>query len=643
MSWNTNELSSIIASGKVRAGNDAFQALRKNLLKAEGTEVDDHVGDAPVVWEFLFAFCKAKGMYRRQVLECVHVLLNSQKWSDAYVNSPKLVGMVKELPADLQAAFAEQSSGTDGQELIMKSISPDAMKKLQEAKEAEGESKDAVKEGIQEFIEADKVREKMLEETEAEAEAAPRFDMASTNSAVVESPVAMPTSGMSGGYNAAASDAQSAAANVPRAAAAPARAPPAQSVHPGPRAPVRRSTEEEMSDAVDAISAITGPRQLENGGIPAFALLRQATLHCVSNSEPLENHAESAGPVLNFLIDFTKKNRLRLRQVLEVLNLLMSCPPWAGAYRDSQMLQERVRTELSEEVQAAFGLAHEKIMMSIAPGAQKLAKEKKVDPILMSVKVDMDRLRKGLGGNDDAAADSKRAEPPPPAPAKDDPSEWREAKTADGMKYYYNKRTRESTWQRPACLPAEEVRYKIGDEVEVYSNSNKAWCPGKIKEVKGANVVAEFSLPGSTQVATKELLAGHQQIRHREGHASQKPSADLQLTKDEHKCYLHYYDHVRHGKESADGSFVARFLAHSGLPKRALKEVWSLSNPELHKNLDFQALARICRLVGHCQAIEKDDARLVAEGGQPLRKLLEKALDRPPPNLPDFRRSSSSK
>jgi len=48
------------------------------------------------------------------------------------------------------------------------------------------------------------------------------------------------------------------------------------------------------------------------------------------------------------------------------------------------------------------------------------------------------------------------------------------------------------------------------------------------------------------------------------------------------------------------------FIAQSGLPRRALREIWQVANPHLGANLGLEEFRACCRLVGHCQAITAD-------------------------------------
>jgi len=56
-----------------------------------------------------------------------------------------------------------------------------------------------------------------------------------------------------------------------------------------------------------------------------------------------------------------------------------------------------------------------------------------------------------------------------------------------------------------------------GDKVEVFSNSNQAWCPGHIESIDGQHVVVAFQLPGAKpgELSMKVLDIKHPNIRKR--------------------------------------------------------------------------------------------------------------------------------
>eukprot|EP00435_Cladocopium_sp_Y103_P072732 s127_g41.t1 len=177
---------------------------------------------------------------------------------------------------------------------------------------------------------------------------------------------------------------------------------------------------------------------------------------------------------------------------------------------------------------------------------------------------------------------------PAPKAAAEPEVKWKAIKTPEGHTYYYNSRTRESTWERPQALGGPMV-YRVGDEVEVWSNGQRSWCRGKVLQV------AE-----DKEAYTKwfNLIDG--------GSASEKAAKPISL-----------------------------FLWKSELPREALKQVWAVANSGAKAMLKFEDFARCCRLIGHCQGM---DATFVKQGERPLRvKLRSECLTTPPPALPKFK------
>jgi hypothetical protein len=81
-------------------------------------------------------------------------------------------------------------------------------------------------------------------------------------------------------------------------------------------------------------------------------------------------------------------------------------------------------------------------------------------------------------------------------------------------------------------------------------------------------------------------------------------------------------------------------LECSGLPHRTLKEIWHVANTDKKVDLGGRHRWTCYRLVGHCQALQKDPAtrKLLKVGGVELQILLRRFATRPPPRLPDFQR-----
>lgn len=210
-------------------------------------------------------------------------------------------------------------------------------------------------------------------------------------------------------------------------------------------------------------------------------------------------------------------------------------------------------------------------------------------------------------------------------------AEWKTTRTVEGHAYYYNTRTRESTWERPKALGGPYV-YKVGDEVEVWSNSQRVWGKGKVKQVDSGKVITEFTLP-TGGMARKEMLAAHKDLRLAEARVETESWSD-----DELAMYRQCFEKVSGASDTKTLAPIVLFLSSSGLPQSALKQVWAVANPGDKQKLGFEEFARCCRLVAHCQALAAGPGvRLVKEGGRPLRvKLRVECIFRRPSRLPTF-------
>ena len=66
---------------------------------------------------------------------------------------------------------------------------------------------------------------------------------------------------------------------------------------------------------------------------------------CVT--EAIDSESVSMPEVFHFVIDFAKKIRMRLMEILDVLNILMASPAWAESFMASLVPKQRVQSELS--------------------------------------------------------------------------------------------------------------------------------------------------------------------------------------------------------------------------------------------------------------------------------------------------------
>lgn len=89
----------------------------------------------------------------------------------------------------------------------------------------------------------------------------------------------------------------------------------------------------------------------------------------------------------------------------------------------------------------------------------------------------------------------------------------------------------------------------------------------------------------------------------------------------------------------------AVFLERSGLPRRALKQIWSIANPEGRPWLGIQEFSLCCRLVGHCQGLRgvPGMADVLESGGQDLHAVLQEGdcICWPPKQMPHFQATTN--
>uniref|UniRef100_A0A7S1W1G7 WW domain-containing protein n=1 Tax=Alexandrium catenella TaxID=2925 RepID=A0A7S1W1G7_ALECA len=379
-----------------------------------------------------------------------------------------------------------------------------------------------------------------------------------------------------------------------------------------------------FQEGIDAVLSIDDDAKMENGGLEALNTLRIGCVMCAGQEEFFQHEIRHVHDVYGFVLGYARRKPGEVSRVAEVINILMTSPSWSAVFEASPPLHDGLRS-LPIEAQAALGLQHEKLMQFVAPEAKAKATGGDLPEEVKGVAAKMKTINffpgPPQGGDEVQAAILAAAEPVP----KD---EWREAKTPEGHSYYYNLRTRESTWERPAALGGPRV-YAPGDEVEVWSNGMKVWGRGRVEKVEGDKVTAEFSLPNGTQ-AKKELPASHKDLRP----ARAAPSGKA-WTAEEKKAYQGWFSSLSGGADAKPSAPVAQFLATSGLGRAVLKQVWAVANPGSKADLGFEEFAGCCRLVAHCQAMK--DSPTLKEADRPLRvKLREECFAAKPPQLPKF-------
>eukprot|EP00933_Yihiella_yeosuensis_P028736 TRINITY_DN22569_c0_g1_i1.p1 TRINITY_DN22569_c0_g1~~TRINITY_DN22569_c0_g1_i1.p1 ORF type:complete len:617 (+),score=169.45 TRINITY_DN22569_c0_g1_i1:90-1853(+) len=575
------KIQDILEKDKIMAANSEFNAFKKQVLKASEEEIDAQAEHAPMMWDFLIQFAAKKSFFRSLIIQVFNKLMQVESWVKAWEAHPELHTKVQSLHEDLQAALGAQH------EVILKSIAPEALKSI--AKVAQADKPEQVQAAAEKERMVDAIRDEVAGSCSDAAFGAPGTE--SESSSKLEA------------------------------------VPEDEEAH----APVVQSPLAALQEGIDATLAITDAASMDSGGTSALNKLRIGCIKCAGLEVYFQQEAHQAFEVFTFLLSCAKRHADSVEGVAEVMNQLMSSPSWSSAFQSSLPMKERLR-DLPESAQIALGLQHEEVMKMIDPAAQKKAGGGDVPASIRQVAVAMQSIRV-----QPAAVAASIAAPPAPAPPppKD---EWKEAKTPEGHFYYYNPRTRESVWERPAALGGPRV-YAVGDAVEVWSNSRRAWGRGKVEKVEGDKVTAEFTLKGGS-IAKKELPSQHRDLRPAE---AEDPSQGL--SPEEKACYQKLFDTIPGGTGGGYSSSsssttkpaipIAKFLTKSGLKRPALKQVWAVANPGSKSELGFKEFADCCRLVAHCQAMR--DMPLVKEADRPLRvKLRTTGLSTRPPFLPTF-------
>lgn len=185
----------------------------------------------------------------------------------------------------------------------------------------------------------------------------------------------------------------------------------------------------------------------------------------------------------------------------------------------------------------------------------------------------------------------------------------------------------------------------VSDWVEVFTNSHQAWCLGRVTRAEDDRVTVVFQLPGAGQDEWCEKRL-HPNAKHlRRVNAEVLPAADSNIAKEA----LVYEQLLRELVPSAAGrpedlqasdAVMTDYFRSSGLPRKALKELWQVGNPDGKGIFGIKDFSLCCRLIGHCQARVAEEpgfADVLIQGGEPLRAVLVgEFLFTPPPKMPDF-------
>lgn len=566
------------------AANSEFTMLKKKVLKASVEEISAEAEHARIAWMFLigFAALPSKNFYRNYIIQIFNKLTQVPSWVTVWETTAELHQKVQALHEDLQAALGAQH------EVLRNSIAASALMSIHLVRRNEQP------EQVRQDLEKERIVDQIREEAKKAGSGCHNAAFGGTEhedeqeEEEEDSPEAKPSTAVGA------------------------------TLEPLPA----------LQEAIDAVVALDDKHRLETGGLQALNKLRIGCVKCAGCEDYFEPETSSALAVFSFILAYVKVNKDAVNGAAEVFHLLMASPSWSAIFLASMPLKESLQ-DLPVETQVALGLQNEKVFHQISLQAQQKARGGDGFAAAKEVALKMQSLRPACSRK----AKEPEAEPvataqAPSAVATEDG--WKEARTPEGHSYYYNSRTRESSWERPAALGGPRV-YKDGDVVEVWSNGMRAWGRGKVQKVEDGKVTAEFTLPGGG-IAKKELPAGHKDLRP----APPSPAAES-WSHEEKAVYRSWFDALSGSSDSKPAATVAYFIGKSGLKRGVLKQVWAVANPGSQTHLGFQDFARCCRLVAHCQAM--GDSPLIVEADRPLRvKLRTWCLVERPPALPTFQR-----
>lgn len=170
--------------------------------------------------------------------------------------------------------------------------------------------------------------------------------------------------------------------------------------------------------------------------------------------------------------------------------------------------------------------------------------------------------------------------------------------------------------------------YNVGAWVEVYSNSTKTWCTGRVTKMTedGAGVMVVFQLPGAgaEEYVEKWLPSRSELLREKDigvatPHSPARPAIEWTPEETEHykKNFLALCDLPDSSLKDADGSVVlkpdvtAEYLRRSGLPREFLKAIWHCAtarygDASTGTGFSEHVFCLCCRMVAHCQKVLRD-------------------------------------
>jgi len=102
-SWS--EIEAVVQNDRYMGANDEFTQLRNKVMRSSPEEIDGESSRGEIVFEFLIGFAAKKNMYRSQIVQVIHKLLEVPSWLAVYSAHPELSEKVAQLHEDLQTAF----------------------------------------------------------------------------------------------------------------------------------------------------------------------------------------------------------------------------------------------------------------------------------------------------------------------------------------------------------------------------------------------------------------------------------------------------------------------------------------------------------------------------------------------------------
>merc|ERR1712217_686650 len=105
---------------------------------------------------------------------------------------------------------------------------------------------------------------------------------------------------------------------------------------------------EQFQQSLKRVLAIDDAVALVNDGDEAFALFRKSVYRNRRSACTIDNEADHAVHVFNFLLDFAAQRKFHVNQVCEVIRLLHQCGRWRAAWNSASELTERTKRELPE-------------------------------------------------------------------------------------------------------------------------------------------------------------------------------------------------------------------------------------------------------------------------------------------------------